>query len=90
MKDTSPKHRGGATSRMEKPDPRRNPVFFPLGHGGVYYQSILQILDRSYWKGWLTVELDSSPSRPPKESAQVSKQFLENALLLKPESFCGV
>jgi len=89
LKDTAPKHRGGAASRMEKPDPMVAPVFFPLGKEGVDFQAIVQTLDRMNWKGWLTVELDSSPTRPPKESARISKQYLDNALSLKPESFCS-
>jgi hypothetical protein len=37
-------------------------------------------LDRIAWKGWLTVELDSSPQRPPKESARISRDYLVNTL----------
>ena len=40
-------------------------------------------LDKIGWQGWLTVELDSSPFRPPKESARISKEYIEKTLLLK-------
>ena len=33
--------------------------------------------------GWLTVELDSSPARPPKESAGISKNYIESTLGIK-------
>ncbi len=89
MKDTGPEHRGGAKARMEKPDVMRDPPFFELGYGGVDFPAIKAELDRISWKGWLTVELDSSPPRPPKETARMSKRYLESALSLKQDSFCG-
>jgi sugar phosphate isomerase/epimerase len=58
----------------------KDPIFFELGKGGVDFSAITAHLDRIGWKGWLTVELDSSPFRPPKESARISRQYLEKTL----------
>ena len=80
MKDTKPKHRGGAKTRMERPDVMKDPPFFPLGHGGVDFPALKAHLDKIGWQGWLTVELDSSPYRPPKESARISRNYLEKTL----------
>jgi inosose dehydratase len=80
MKDTKPENRGGARSRLERPDMMKDPPFFPLGHGGVDFPAIKAHLDRIGWQGWLTVELDSSPFRPPKESARMSREYLEKTL----------
>ncbi len=82
MKDTKPEHRGGAKTRLERPDVMKDPPFFPLGHGGVDFPAIKAHLDKIGWQGWLTVELDSSPNRPPKESARMSKEYLEKRLQL--------
>src|SRR5437879_5069236 len=35
LKDTKPETRGGAKKRVERNDPMKDPIFFPLGHGGV-------------------------------------------------------
>jgi sugar phosphate isomerase/epimerase len=56
------------------------PVFFPLGRGGVDFEGLKAHLDGTNWAGWLTVELDSSPWRPPKESARMSREYLEKTL----------
>jgi inosose dehydratase len=84
MKDTKPETRGGAKSRLERPDVMKDPPFFPLGHGGVDFPAIKAHLDKIAWQGWLTVELDSSPYRPPKESARMSLDYLEKKLGLRP------
>jgi inosose dehydratase len=80
MKDTAPEHRGGAKTRLDRPDMMKNPCFFPLGEGGVDFPALKAHLDSIEWKGWLTVELDSSPFRPPKESARISKNYIEKTL----------
>ncbi|MGH9841538.1 MAG: sugar phosphate isomerase/epimerase family protein [Blastocatellia bacterium] len=77
MKDTKPETRGGAKTRLERPDMMKDPPFFPLGHGGVDFPAIKAHLDKIGWQGWLTVELDSSPWRPPRESARMSREYLE-------------
>ena len=85
LKDTSPEHRGGAKQRIERPDPMKEPCFFELGKNGVDFPAIKAHLDKIGWQGWLTVELDSSPTRPPKESARISREYLEKTLQLKVE-----
>ncbi|MCC6345292.1 MAG: sugar phosphate isomerase/epimerase [Bryobacterales bacterium] len=80
LKDTAPENRGGAKSRIDRPDMMKNPPFFPLGHGGVDFPAIKAHLDRIQWRGFLTVELDSSPFRPPKESARISLNYLRKNL----------
>lgn len=81
MKDVKPEHRGGARSRLAVHEPMTNPVFFPLGEGGgVDFPALKAHLDSISWRGWLTVELDSSPARPPKESARISRRYLETKL----------
>ena len=83
LKDTQPEHRGGAKQRRERNDAMKDPIFFELGKGGVNFPAIKKHLDEIGWRGWLTVELDSSPSRPPKESARISKNYIESTLGIK-------
>jgi inosose dehydratase len=83
LKDVAPVHRGGAKKREDRHDPMKQPLFFPLGHGGVDFPALKAHLDSIQWRGWLTVELDSSPQRPPRESARMSRQYLENKLGLR-------
>jgi inosose dehydratase len=83
LKDTKPEHRGGAKKRMPPNDPMKDPIFFELGKGGVNFPAIQTHLDEIGWRGWLTVELDSSPYRPPKESARISREYLEKTLGIK-------
>jgi inosose dehydratase len=83
MKDTRPEKRGG----LKGPLPTREqymkePIFFELGKGGVDFPAILGILKKAAWQGWLTVELDES-RRGPKESARISKDYIEKVLKLQ-------
>ena len=87
MKDTKPENKGGARKRLDRPDMMNDPPFFPLGRGGVDFPAIKAELDRIGWTGFLTVELDSSPFRPPKESARMSLSYLKNTLRLPEDSF---
>jgi sugar phosphate isomerase/epimerase len=80
LKDTKPETRGGAKTRIDRPDMKTEPPFFPLGKGGVDFPGLKAHLDKISWRGWLTVELDSSPFIPPKESARISKEYLEKKL----------
>ena len=83
LKDTKPQYRGGAKTRLPRNDVMKDPIFFELGKGGVDFPAIKAHLDEIGWHGWLTVELDSSPYRPPKESARISKNYIENTLGIK-------
>jgi inosose dehydratase len=80
MKDVKPENRGGAKTRLAKMDGFGDPCFFPLGKGGVDFPGILSHLKKIGWQGWLTVELDTSPWHPPKESARISREYLKNIL----------
>jgi sugar phosphate isomerase/epimerase len=83
LKDTKPANRGGAKQRVDRNDPMTDPIFFALGEGGVDFAGIKAQLDKIGWQGWWTVELDSSPMRPPKESARISREYIEKRLRVK-------
>jgi sugar phosphate isomerase/epimerase len=59
----------------------RDRHFFELGRGGVDFPAILQVLNEANWKGWFTLELDSTVTTA-KGSATVSKQYIEQILKL--------
>jgi inosose dehydratase len=80
LKDVKPEHRGGARQRVVHHEPMTNPVFFPLGEGGVDFKGLMAHLEKTAWRGWLTIELDSSPFKPPKESARISLKYMEDKL----------
>jgi inosose dehydratase len=80
LKDVAPANRGGARQRRERNDVMKDPIFFELGKGGVDFPAIKAHLDKVGWQGWLTVELDSSPYRPPRESARLSREYIEKTL----------
>jgi inosose dehydratase len=81
LKDTAAKDRGGA---KVVPGPEVNmmtqPYFFPLGTGGVDFVALKQHLDGIGWRGFLNVELDTSPWRPPMESARISARYIQDVL----------
>jgi inosose dehydratase len=56
--------------------------FVELGRGNVNLPEVFAALDEVKFEGWAVVELDSVPdkSRTPKESAQISKEYLEKKL----------
>jgi sugar phosphate isomerase/epimerase len=83
MKDVKAENRGGAKTRLAKMDGINDPCFFPLGTGGVDFAGLKAHLESIGWQGWLTVELDTSPWRPPKESARISREYLENKLKIR-------
>ncbi|MEO7142580.1 MAG: sugar phosphate isomerase/epimerase [Bryobacteraceae bacterium] len=82
LKDVKPENRGGAKHRVAHHEPMTHPLFFPLGEGGVDFPALMGYLNDTSWRGWLTVELDSSPFQPPKESARISRDYLEKKLHL--------
>lgn len=56
--------------------------FLELGEGEVDFPAIVEIMKQANYKGWIMVELDST-TRTPKESALISKKYLEEKLGLK-------
>ncbi len=60
----------------------RDRYFFEMGRGGVDFPAILQVLNDASWKGWFTVELDSTITTA-KGSCTVNKEYLERVLKLK-------
>jgi inosose dehydratase len=83
LKDVKPENRGGAKRRPERNDPMTDPIFFELSGGGVDFPGIKAHLDKIGWQGWWTVELDSSPARPPRESARISREYIEQKLKVR-------
>jgi inosose dehydratase len=65
-----------------RPRPKYN--FVELGQGKVNIPGLLQIMKDFRYKGWIIIELDHAPAgRTPKESAIISKKFVEERLKLK-------
>ncbi len=81
LKDTKPEDRGGTKHVPGREvDQMKNPYFFPLGNGGVDFLALKAHLDSIEWRGFLVVELDTSPWRPPKESARITANYIQNTL----------
>lgn len=53
-----------------------------IGSGVLDIPSTFALLDRANYQGWVTVELDGTPSaqRSPREAAEMSKRYLSNLL----------
>jgi inosose dehydratase len=83
LKDTKAEWRGGAKQRVDNPDMMKDPPFFPLGHGGVDFLGLKAHLDKIGWQGFMVVQLDSSPSQPPKEAARQSAEYIRKTLGLQ-------
>lgn len=68
---------GGDTSRVYR--------WVELGRGKVDLPRVFAALKENKFRGWAVVELDSVPdkARTPKESAIISKKYLEDKLKLK-------
>jgi inosose dehydratase len=66
-------------------DSRRSYRFVELGRGRVDLKAVVAALKKINFRGWAIVELDSVPdsSRTPKESALISKKYVEEELGLK-------
>jgi len=58
----------------------KDPYFYPLGSGGVDFIGLKAYLDSMDWRGFLVVELDTSPWRPPKESARITANYIRNTM----------
>jgi inosose dehydratase len=81
LKDTKPEDRGG-TKNVPGPevDQMKTPYFFPLGEGGVDFPALIAYLNSIQWRGFLNVELDTSPWRPPLESAKITAKYIQDVL----------
>jgi inosose dehydratase len=81
LKDTRPEDRGG-TRHVPGPevDQMKDPYFYPLGNGGVDFLALKTHLDSINWRGFLVVELDTSPWRSPKESARITANYIRTAM----------
>lgn len=76
-------HPSGPASLDGKP-PQPKYDFVELGQGRVNIPAVLQIMKDYRFKGWIIIELDKSPTgRTPKESAAISKKYVEEKLKLK-------
>jgi inosose dehydratase len=84
LKDTRAQDRGG-TKNIPGPqvDQMKTPYFFPMGEGGVDFPGLIAYLNSIQWKGFLNVELDTSPWRPPLESAKITAKYIRDVLKLE-------
>jgi inosose dehydratase len=81
LKDAKPEDRGGTKHVPGRDrDMMKDPYFFPLGNGGVDFMALKTYLDSIRWKGFLVVELDTSPFRTPKESAAITAKYIQNTM----------
>jgi inosose dehydratase len=81
LKDTKREDRGGTKHVPGRDrDMMKDPYFFPLGNGGVDFLALKAHLDNIQWKGFLVVELDTSPFRTPKESAAITADYIRNTM----------
>jgi inosose dehydratase len=84
LKDCKPEDRGGHKGTIparEGYTDKGKRIFYELGKGGVDFPGILAILKKNRWRGWMTVELDSTDTTP-RDSAAQSKKYLETVLQL--------
>jgi hypothetical protein len=51
-----------------------------MGTGGVDFPGLKAYLDSIQWRGFLNVELDTSPWRPPQESASITAKYIQDVL----------
>lgn len=63
-------------------NPKRAYRFIELGRGRVDLPAVFESLHKVNFRGWAIVELDAVPdkNRTPKESAEISKKYLEEKL----------
>jgi inosose dehydratase len=82
FKDVITHPAGPAAMDGTRPRPRYD--FVELGQGKVNLPGVLQIMKDYNYRGWIVVELDRAPAgRTPKESAEISKRYIEEKLKLK-------
>jgi len=58
----------------------KTPISIPWAPGGVDFPALMAYLDSIQWRGFLNVELDTSPWRSPQESARMSATYIQNVL----------
>lgn len=58
------------------------PGFLELGEGSIDFPAVLDVLKNHSYEGWISIELDTT-ERTPKESAAISKAYMEKVLKLK-------
>lgn len=85
LKDNAKDTRGGAKPLLvDMPeDFFNNPISYPLGEGGVDFPALIDYLRASNWHGHLVVELETSPWRPPKESARITARYIRDVLKIE-------
>jgi sugar phosphate isomerase/epimerase len=85
LKDNARNTLGGAKPALvDMPDDFfNNPISYPLGEGGVDFPALINYLRTSNWSGHLAVELETSPWRPPKESARITAKYIRNVLKIE-------
>jgi inosose dehydratase len=78
LKDVEPKPGGGEAQA----DAKRSYRFVELGRGRVNLRAVMDSLHKFNFRGWAVVELDAVPdkARTPKESAEISKKYLQERL----------
>jgi inosose dehydratase len=66
-------------------EPAKPYRFVELGRGKVNLPGVFGELEKGSFRGWAIIELDSVPdqSRTPKESAVISKQYLQEKMKMK-------
>lgn len=85
FKDNAKNTLGGAKPRMvDMPvDPFNDPISYPMGEGGIDFPSLIDHLKESQWRGFLVIELETSPWRTPKDSAAITAKYLRETLKLE-------
>jgi inosose dehydratase len=63
-------------------DTKKSYRFVELGRGKVDLLGVVSALHKFHFRGWAIVELDAVPdkARTPKESAEISKKYLQERL----------
>lgn len=74
----------GGPMNLSGKTPRPKYDFVELGQGKVNLPGVLQIMKDYRWTGWIIIELDNvRTGHTPKESAIISKKFIEEKLKLR-------
>jgi inosose dehydratase len=79
MKDLSPEWEEKRKAGAPLPGPEG---YVELGQGVLDFRRLVPPLDQANYSGWLMAELDR-PQRPPRESALLTRSYIEDVLGLK-------